>query len=220
MSSPAMAGVMALINQKAGAPQGSPNTQLYQLAAKQSYGGCSAESVTAGNTSCYFNDIDTGTIAMPCDYGAPEGGILYTAAGQPYTVNQIAGIRSPNCTPVDSGDTVAILSGYGAGTGYDQATGLGSLNVANVVNAWISDAGTGASTVTVTPPTATITINNSLTLTVAVAGSGRSQRPPVRSSFPAAAIRCRRRLEPALAQALPVVSSISRPTASPPAATR
>ncbi len=177
VSSPAMAGVMALINQKAGAPQGSPNTQLYQLAAKQSYGGCSAESVTAGNTSCYFNDIDTGTIAMPCDYGAPEGGILYTAAGQPYTVNQIPGIRSPNCTPVDSGDTVAILSGYGAGTGYDQATGLGSLNVANVVNAWISDAGTGASTVTVTPPTATITINNSLTLTVAVAGSGTLPTP-------------------------------------------
>jgi subtilase family serine protease len=154
-SSPAMAGVMALINQKAGAAQGSPNTQLYTLAAKQTYSSCSAEQGSGSpvtSTSCYFNDIDTGTIAMPCDYSD----------------------RSPNCV---GSDYVGILSGYTAAAGYDLATGLGSLNVANVVNAWVSDAGTGTATVAVTPTTATIAINNSLTLTVAVAGSGSLGTP-------------------------------------------
>jgi subtilase family serine protease len=111
VSSPVMAGVMALINQKAGASQGNPNSVLYGLAAKQSYGSCSAESAT-NSGSCYFNDIDTGTIAAVC-YGG-----------------------TTNCTPQTSGDALGILPGYAATAGYDKATGLGSLNVANVVNGW------------------------------------------------------------------------------------
>lgn len=111
VSSPVMAGVMALINQKAGASQGNPNSVLYGLAAKQTYGNCSAES-TSNSKACYFNDVDTGTIAAVC-YGG-----------------------STNCTPQTSGDMLGILPGYAATTGYDKATGLGSLNVANVVNGW------------------------------------------------------------------------------------
>ena len=111
VSSPVMAGVMALINQRAGTTQGNPNAALYGLAAKQTYGNCSAESTT-NSSSCYFNDIDTGTIAAPCFGG------------------------TANCTPQTTGDTLGILPGYAATTGYDKATGLGSLNVANVVNGW------------------------------------------------------------------------------------
>ncbi len=52
---------MALINQAAGAPQGNPNAALYTLAGTQTYSACSAESASsAGSTSCYFNDIDSG----------------------------------------------------------------------------------------------------------------------------------------------------------------
>ena len=40
MATPAMAGIVALINQNAGTPQGSPNAQLYALAAKQTYSSC------------------------------------------------------------------------------------------------------------------------------------------------------------------------------------
>jgi hypothetical protein len=120
VSSPAMAGVMALINQKAGAPQGSPNAQLYSLAAKQDYAGCSAESVKS-SSSCYFNDIDTSTNSQPCDWGLIQG-------------------DSPNCEAISSyegeSDEVGILEGFSATRGFDLATGLGSLNVANVVNAW------------------------------------------------------------------------------------
>lgn len=153
VASPAMAGVMALINQKTGAAQGNPDTELYKLASQQTYSSCSAESVTAGSTSCYFNDIDQGTNAMACDYAA------YTPT------------PSPNCALKHTGDFFGILNGYNAGTGYDLATGLGSLNVANVVNHWTATNGAGMSTVTVTPQYSTVSSNNTLSVTVAVASS-------------------------------------------------
>ena len=144
VATPAMAGVMALINQKTGAPQGSPNKQLYDLAAVQTYSSCSAETTTA-SSSCYFNDIDQGTNAMPC----------------------LAG--SPNCTVLNSGDQFGILSGETAGVGYDLATGLGSLNVANVVNHWPAAVGSGAAKVTVSPAVTNLSAATVLDVTVTVA---------------------------------------------------
>jgi hypothetical protein len=146
VGTPAMAGIMALINQKAGAPQGSPNPELYALAAMQSYGNCHAETGTT-NDGCSFNDIDTGTIAMACASG------------------------SPNCTVLHSGDAIGVLSGYGATSGFDLASGLGSLNVANVVNAWKPTTGTAAATVTVTPAQISFPVNQSLSVSVTVSGS-------------------------------------------------
>jgi hypothetical protein len=123
VSSPVMAGIMALINQKAGVSQGNPNPVLYALAAKQSWSGCSTETAT-GSSSCYFNDVDTGTIAPVC-YGG-----------------------TTNCTPQTAGDVLGVMPGYAATAGYDKATGLGSLNVANVVNGWPGSA--------TAPPAATL----------------------------------------------------------------
>jgi subtilase family serine protease len=147
VASPAMAGVMALINQKAGTPQGSPNAELYKLATLQNYASCKTEGGTVAN-GCYFNDIDTGTNATACAPG------------------------SPNCTVQHTGDTVAVLSGYSATTGFDPASGLGSLNVANVVNGWTSTTGTGTATVTVVPSATSITVAQALTVPVTVTGSG------------------------------------------------
>jgi hypothetical protein len=143
VSSPAMAGVMALINQKTGASQGNPNTELYKLAGQQTYSSCSSEGPPG--SSCYFHDVDKGTISMPC------------AAG------------TLNCTVATSGDSLGVLSGYSATTGYDDATGLGSLNVANVVNAFPTLAGSGTATVTVTPTPTSITANQTLSVAVTVA---------------------------------------------------
>jgi subtilase family serine protease len=159
VSSPVMAGVMALINQKAGASQGNPNAVLYSLAAKQSYGGCSAE-LTTNSSSCYFNDIDTGTIAAPCFGG------------------------TTNCTPQTSGDKLGILPGYAATTGYDKATGLGSLNVGNVVNGWPAGSAASAPTaqlsstsltfastaVNTAAATQTVTLTNSGTAAMTIYG--------------------------------------------------
>ena len=50
VASPAMAGVMALINQKAGAPQGSPNRRSMPWPPRQTYAKCSAEKAKAATT--------------------------------------------------------------------------------------------------------------------------------------------------------------------------
>ena len=159
VATPAMAGVMALINQKTGAIQGNPNAELYKLASKQTYSNCSAETATTSN-GCYFNDIDTGTNAMACDYGA-FGDI---APNCPKPINSVSGAT----------DEVGILGtnagnpGYNAGVGYDLATGLGSLNVANVVNNFLG-IGNHPATLTVTPASSSITANQILNVTISVA---------------------------------------------------
>ena len=175
VGTPQMAGVMALINQKTGVAQGNPNAQLYALAAKQNYASCSSESVKAGG-SCYFNDVDQGTNDMPCDYGGEEGGLVEDSAGNVGTGEEYTGILSPNCTVIHSGDTVGLLTvggtdAYNATAGFDLATGLGSMNVANVVNSFVSQVGTGAATVTVTPSATSIASNVALTVTATVASS-------------------------------------------------
>jgi hypothetical protein len=143
-ASPAMAGIMALINQKAGSTQGNPNKQFYTLAAAQNYSTCKSEGPSG---TCLFNDIDVGTVSMPCAQG------------------------SPNCTISHSGETVGVLSGFDAGVGFDNATGLGSLNVANVVNGWSGSVGTTSTTMTVIPTPGTILSNQSVSVAVTVAGA-------------------------------------------------
>jgi hypothetical protein len=161
----AMAGIMALIDQKAGSIQGNPNAGLYSLAAKQTYSSCSTESVSA-SSSCYFNDIDKASIATPCDYGATEGN------------SSFPGIESPDCTLIHSADLIGISSGFSAETGYDQATGLGSMNVANVVNGWVAVQGTQSAKVTVTPAQTTLSSNISLSVAVTVAATASGGAMP------------------------------------------
>ena len=108
-SAPVFAGIMALINQKVGSRQGNPNYILYALAAQPS---ASCDSSGTIGSSCIFYDITSGTIAMPC----------------------VAG--SPNCIANSAGDQTGVLAGYNTTSGYDLATGLGSVNVANLVNNW------------------------------------------------------------------------------------
>ena len=111
-SSPAFAAIMALVNQKMQSSQGNANTVLYKLATKQTASTCNSS--TGPASTCIFNDVTSGTIAMPCSKG------------------------SPNCTTSNSNDQYGILSGYNAGPAYDLATGLGSINVQNLVNNWSS----------------------------------------------------------------------------------
>ena len=123
-ASPMTAGIMALVVQKTGKSQGLANPVFYQLASKENYSSCNSNTVKAGN-SCIFYDTTSGSNAAVCLTG------------------------DPNCVTKTSGDQVGILSGYNAGTGYDLTTGLGSFNVANLVNAWPTS--TEAGMVTVSP---------------------------------------------------------------------
>lgn len=124
-----MAGIMALIVQKAGgAPQGLPNPVFYKLAAAQALGSCASLGVVASN-SCVFYDITEDNNAQPCSAG------------------------SLNCNVNTKGDAYGVLSGYKAGPGYDLATGLGSVNAYNLVNSWTSAAPSAA--VSITPSSLT-----------------------------------------------------------------
>jgi pro-kumamolisin-like protein/Big-like domain-containing protein len=119
-STPAFAGILALVNQKQATVQnptprqGNANFVLYQLAKAQYAAGTICNSVASPlpAATCTFNDTTTGTIAMPCTKG------------------------SPDCTTNVATDTRGVLSGFSTNTGYDLATGLGSVNVTNLVNNW------------------------------------------------------------------------------------
>ena len=146
ISTQTFAGVMALVNQKSGR-QGNINPTLYALAAKQNASSCNSSAPAA---TCVFNDVTVGTISAPCVFGV-----------------------SPNCNRTNSSDPIGILSGFNAGTGYDQATGLGSMNVANLVNAIAGGvAPTGSFTVGPASGTATVSApGQSATYSVTVTGT-------------------------------------------------
>lgn len=89
-STPAFAGIMALINQRSGARNGLPNPRLYAMASQM---------------PSAFHDITGGTTAVPCASG------------------------SANCSG-------GVLTGYAATTGYDLATGWGSVDANVLVSNW------------------------------------------------------------------------------------
>ena len=109
-ATPAMAGILALVEQQNGILQGQVNYVLYQLAQKQSCDASQQTNPTAQN-SCVFYDVTTGNNAVPC-----AGGSLDCSSAQ----NGVNG----------------FLTGQAAGPGYDMATGLGSVNAANLASNW------------------------------------------------------------------------------------
>jgi hypothetical protein len=158
VSSPAMAGMMALVNQKMGSAQGNANHVFYQLAAKDTLTNCNASTVGNG-TPCIFYDTTSGSNAMPCITG------------------------SPNCDTVTSGDQVGVVTGYDATTGYDLTTGLGSANATNLVNAWSSVQGTPTVTVSVAtltfPSTAVGKSSTAQTVTITNTGNATVTAPTI-----------------------------------------
>ena len=154
-SSPAFAGIMALVDQKTGERQGNPNYVLYKLAGKQSASSCNANSTSGPASSCIFNDITAGTNAMPCKAG------------------------TLNCNVTNQVDTYGILTGYNAGSGYDLATGLGSVNAQNLVTQWNSSTATLTPTVTLSSSMGSpLTHGRSFQFTVTVSGSGTGAPKP------------------------------------------
>jgi hypothetical protein len=148
---PAFAGIMALVNQQMQTPQGNANYVLYQLANHQNPATCNSS--TGPGASCVFNDITSGTIAMPC----------------------LAG--SPSCTVQTVGHQYGVLSGYTTGTGYDLATGLGSMNVANLVNTWNTVTFRPSLTTLSLSPTGNLTHGQAVTVTGSVKPSSGSGTP-------------------------------------------
>ena len=111
-SSPAFAGMLALVEQETGARLGQANYALYQLART--------------NYSSVFHDVVTGDNSVECMSG------------------------TPNCEAATEVGAY-YLSGYNAGNGYDEASGLGSVDAAEMTKNWAS--------VNFSPTTSTLQLN-------------------------------------------------------------
>lgn len=150
VSSPAMAGIMALVVQKVGSNQGLANPVLYQLFNKETLSSC--DSFTVGNGSkCIFYDIND----------AVDGNqTLVWNNAQPCSAGRI------DCVANTSGDTIGIVSGYNSTKGYDYATGLGSVNAANLADSWPTAATTKPA---VTLSTTTLTFPSTKEFTTSAA---------------------------------------------------
>ncbi len=145
-ASPIWAGFQALINQKTGSRQGNPNPTYYSLAATE-YGpsGSSTCNSTLGNgvaSSCIFYDVTQGDIDVNC-----------TGSNNCYRPSGTYGVLSTSNS--------AYSPAYGTLTGWDFATGIGTVNVANLVNSW---------PVSTTPNFSLSSSPGSLTITQGAAG--------------------------------------------------
>ena len=169
---PQLAGVFALINQSTGERQGQPNYVLYAMAGLEfgtttSTGSCDSNgagvtgigvTTAAPAGSCIFYDVETGNNSQACKNG---------------TTNCISGtdgygVLSSTASPVDT-------PAYPSTPGYDLATGLGSINIANLVTNWQSPTVSQQFTPTVllTDTTATtVAYGNTESLIATVSGSG------------------------------------------------
>ena len=120
-AAPIWAGFQALVNQKQGVAQGNPNPVLYALAGNE-YGasGSAACDSTKGKGvagTCIFYDVMQGDMDVNCrgtvDCYVPSGsnGVLSTSKS-------------------------SYSKAYAAHAGWDFATGIGTVNVDNLVNGW------------------------------------------------------------------------------------
>ena len=150
-SSPIMAGIQALVNQKAGERQGNPNPVYYSLAASE-YGasGDSSCNSTLGNSvgnSCIFHDVTLGDMDLDCK-GTYN---CYLPSGK-------YGVLSTSNS--------SYKPAYGATTGWDFATGIGTVNAANLVKNWPGSVPNF--TLSPSPDTVTILQGASGTSTIAI----------------------------------------------------
>jgi len=121
-SSPIMAGIQALVNQKNGR-QGNPNPVYYKLAATE-YGtsgstACNSSKGSGVSSTCIFHDVTQGDMNVNC-----------TGTHNCYRPSGVNGVLSASAR--------SYAKAYGTTTGWDFATGIGTVNATNLVNNWSS----------------------------------------------------------------------------------
>jgi hypothetical protein len=125
---------------------------------EQSVGGRLGQAATqlynlynGSHASQIFHDVTIGNNSVPCTAG------------------------TPNCKEITS--EIYYESGYNAASGYDLATGLGSVDAAQLINYWDTASSGEPATVSVSANQTSITTAQSLSLAVTVAGSGSLPTP-------------------------------------------
>jgi hypothetical protein len=168
-AAPVFAAVMALVNQheaSVGGPtrQGNANFVLYALANAQQKANLSCNSATGPDSRCTFNDVTRGNNSVPCYLGTTN---CNAVTPTPYGLLE----------PADSSGNLLGTIAYNTGSGYDLATGLGTINVTNLVNNWQTVVGNFKQTSTTLKmcappspctPTSSITITQGQSIGIAV----------------------------------------------------
>jgi subtilase family serine protease len=147
-SSPAFAGIMALVNQQTGQRQGNANPVLYLLAAGPN---ATCTSAASPANTCIFYDIPPGSNNSVACQGQTFGCSNQTDAS---TFGILIDVQVDGVTP-----TTPITPSFSTTANYDLATGLGSVNVTNLLKNWAS--------VTLRPTTTTFVLNGGSPVNIA-----------------------------------------------------
>ena len=143
-STPAFAGIMALVNQKYGR-QGQANTILYPMKAQ---------------FPAAFHDVTNGTNSVPCEF-APTVSPTCISVTSPIIIGGITeGQIGTGTTPE-----------YKATAGYNLATGLGTVDANVMVTNW-GNVHLASTSTTMTPSPTTFTHGATVTISGAVTGTG------------------------------------------------
>ncbi len=204
---PMLTGIIGLINQAnpSGDPaqptrQGQANYTFYALA-RNEYGTTSAENTSTTKPSvytCESNHLAISTyssVAPKCIFHnlnrTPVAGTS-TCVGANQTNCVVDNNVQPcvtgttNCFTGTAGDEVGLLSrstsvfdpAFPQSAGYNAATGLGSVNVANLVNGWKTVTTAFASTTALAASPTSITVTGTTKLTATVTATGRGSLAP------------------------------------------
>ena len=130
-AAPSFAGIQALVNQKTNRNWGNPDSVLYTLAATE-YGSsrnpnqsnltsCNSTNGNAVGSACVFYDVTTGDNDVVCSGKKDCNRPLHDGFG------------------VLSTSSKTLDAAYPTATGWDFATGLGTVNVSNLVSNWPSE---------------------------------------------------------------------------------
>jgi uncharacterized membrane protein len=159
-AAPIMAGIQALVNQKTGERQGNPNFTYYKLANTE-YGlsgdkSCNSTLGSGVGSSCIFHDVTQGDNDVPCTInGALGDNDCYIPSG-------LTGVLSTSNSAYDPAFTAA--------TGWDFATGIGTVNAFNLVSNWPGVPPNFA--LSASPETLTLVQSKQATTTVEITASG------------------------------------------------
>ena len=130
-ASPIMAAIQSLVDQKSGSRQGNPNPVYYQLASTE-YGptgnsSCDSSKGNAIATTCIFNDVTLGDMDVNCSFfDKTHIYNCYDPGGT--STNRLMGALSTSNS--------SYSPAFGTTRGWDFATGIGSVNAANLVSNW------------------------------------------------------------------------------------
>ena len=156
---PTFAGIMAMVNQKTSARQGNANYVLYPLAATS---GASCPSSASPASTCIFYDVPAGyNNSVACTAGSPSCSNTGTSG---YGILVVDGLSAYTGAPTNY---TSSTPAWPTTASYDLATGLGTVNAANLVKNWSSVSFTSSATTLSISPT-TLTHGQSASFTVSV----------------------------------------------------